>query len=346
MNHAKKWVAIGLAAVMGLTLLSCGKEKEFDYSEGLDKNGYFKGVKASEVVTLPDYKGIDIDKAVLTIADEDLQEQLDGILEPYTTYEQIKDREIKDNDTVNIDYVGSIDGVEFDGGSTGGYGTDVTIGVTEYIDDFIQQLVGHKPGDTFNVEVTFPQDYGKEELNGKDAVFVTTINYIRGDAIQGELTTDIAAGYGFDTVEAMLDDLKNWMLETQKFEFFSELLSKATCEKIPQSILDYIINYDLSQYSAYAAMYEMTVEDVLIMQGYESKQAYIDENIELYSESAMLYLAAQAIAEIEGIVVTDEDLEASEYNEYVEEYGKPYLKQFLMVQTVLPQFIIDNGNVK
>ncbi|MCC8066247.1 MAG: FKBP-type peptidyl-prolyl cis-trans isomerase [Clostridiales bacterium] len=85
---------------------------------------------------------------------------------------------VEDGDTVNIDYVGSIDGVEFDGGSTDGNGTDLTIGSESYIDDFEDQLIGYHPGDTVDVTVTFPEDYGVDDLNGQEAVFEVTINGI------------------------------------------------------------------------------------------------------------------------------------------------------------------------
>ena len=85
---------------------------------------------------------------------------------------------VEDGDTVNIDYVGSIDGVEFDGGSTNGQGTDLTIGSELYIDDFEEQLIGSHPGDTVEVNVTFPDDYSSEDLQGQDALFEVTINGI------------------------------------------------------------------------------------------------------------------------------------------------------------------------
>ncbi len=89
-----------------------------------------------------------------------------------------KDLEIKDGDTVNIDYVGSIDGVEFAGGNTQGAGTELTIGSGMYIDDFEEQLIGAHPGDKVDVVVTFPENYGNEELNGKEALFKVTVNGI------------------------------------------------------------------------------------------------------------------------------------------------------------------------
>lgn len=85
---------------------------------------------------------------------------------------------VEDGDTVNIDYVGSIDGVEFDGGSTQGMGTDLVIGSGSYIDDFEDQLIGAHPGDQVDVYVTFPEDYGVEDLNGKEALFQVTVNGI------------------------------------------------------------------------------------------------------------------------------------------------------------------------
>ena len=85
---------------------------------------------------------------------------------------------VADGDTVKIDYVGTVDGVEFDGGSTNGTGTDLVIGSGSYIDDFEDQLIGAHPGDEVQVEVTFPDDYGSQDLAGKDAVFAVTINGI------------------------------------------------------------------------------------------------------------------------------------------------------------------------
>ena len=95
-----------------------------------------------------------------------------------TTYSTDTSLTVKDGDTVNIDYVGSIDGVEFAGGNTNGGGADLTIGSGTYIDDFEEQLIGSHPGDTVEVNVTFPENYGNEELNGKDALFVVEVNGI------------------------------------------------------------------------------------------------------------------------------------------------------------------------
>ena len=85
---------------------------------------------------------------------------------------------VENGDTVNIDYVGFIDGVEFAGGNTQGAGADLVIGSGTYIDDFEEQLIGAHPGDEVEVNVTFPENYGNEELNGKDALFKVVVNGI------------------------------------------------------------------------------------------------------------------------------------------------------------------------
>ena len=250
MKLTKPIAAVITLALASGALFACGDSSDdssFDYSAGLDSNGFFKDVKASDIVTLPEYKGVAIDPSILEATDEQVQEQIDGVLESYTDFEHITDRAVEDGDRVNIDYVGSIDGVEFEGGSTGGAGTDVTIGVTQYIDDFLEQLIGHMPGENFDIEVTFPEDYGNAELNGKDAIFNITINYI----LNVELTDNIAAEYGFSSVDELLADIEDFIVDGNKFNLLSDLLLEATCTSIPESVLDYVIDADIAQYSYY-----------------------------------------------------------------------------------------------
>ena len=94
------------------------------------------------------------------------------------SYDTDSSLEVKDGDTVNIDYVGKIDDVAFDGGSTDGNGTDLVIGSGSYIDNFEEQLIGAHPGDEVEVKVTFPDDYQATDLAGKEAVFDVTVNGI------------------------------------------------------------------------------------------------------------------------------------------------------------------------
>lgn len=161
----------------------------FDFSAGLTDAGMFDGVTALDFAVLPTYNGIEIAPEDYQVDDETLQTQIDSMMANYASPEQIKDREVADGDTVNIDYVGSVDGVEFDGGSTNGAGTSVTIGVTSYIDDFLEQLIGHQPGETFNVEVTFPDEYPAEHGSaGQGCCFRYHNQLLEGDSVTPELT--------------------------------------------------------------------------------------------------------------------------------------------------------------
>ncbi len=344
-------MALILALTVGTQLASCGNDSSTNesnhiYSKGLDENGFFEGVKASDIVVLPEYKGLDVDAGIPIATEDELNEQLEQVLSTYNTYEEIKDRAVEDGDTVNIDYAGYIDGKQFDGGNTGGLGTMVTIGVTNYIEGFLDQLIGHTPGETFDINVTFPENYNNEELAGKAATFKTTVNYIQGEFIKAELTDEIAADYGFATADALVENLNEWIVSSAKYYFFIDVIKEATCENVPEAVIEYIKNYDLSQYEYYANMYGMTTESYIkAVFGYESIDAYVESKAEDYRTDATRYLAAQAIAEIENITVTDEMIEASENAEYVAEYGKPYIKQFMLFQEVVPQFIIDNGNL-
>ncbi len=343
--------AFVMAAAMATSLVACNNTTApSDTSltiKGLDANGFFEGVKASEIVTSLEYKGIELPKSVKEASEEDIEEQIDIILEEYVTYEQIKEGTIEDGTTVNIDYVGSVDGVPFEGGSTGGQGTDVTIGVTNYIDGFLDQLIGHKPGETFDINVTFPDPYpNNTDLSGKPAVFNITVNYIQGDKIEAELTDEIAAEYGFDTKEDLIADISAWLIASQASEAFNTVAEKAVCENIPDSVIEYFKARDKAEYTNYAKSYGMTLEDFLKnVGGYDSLDAYYEEQMENYITEAKFYLVAQAIAELENIVITSEDVTASAYAGYVEDYGEAYIKQVILIQDVIPVFIVDNATL-
>jgi trigger factor len=356
----KNIAACILAVLIAVSLASCGDASNNDgtgttssettninNSEGLTDEGFFENVKASDYVTLPEYKGVPISPSVFVASDEALKEQIDGILANYTEYEKITDRAIADGDTVNIDYVGKVDGVEFEGGSTKGQGTDVTIGVTQYIDDFLEQLIGHKPGETFDIEVTFPDPYeNNTELSGKDAVFTVTINYIKGAPLTTELTDEIASDYGFNTKEELIADIKDWIISRQKAQFFGELMADVECSEIPASVLDYVKNQEIAYFKGEAASTGLDVDSfVSIYTGYDTLDAYIESRAEIFKDTATNYIIVQAIAEKEGLTVTDEDIKAAGFDGYVETFGIGYVKLYLLVNEIVPAFVADNADV-
>ena len=319
--------------------------QEYNYSDVFDESGFFEGVTATDYITLPEYKSITISDDILTASEEEIQEQVDYILENYYTYEQITDRAVQDGDTLNIDYVGSVDGVEFEGGSTNGAGTEVTIGVTNYIDDFLEQLIGHMPGETFDIEVTFPDPYqNNAELAGKDAIFNVTINYILGEANEPELTDEIAADYNFDSAELLLEDIEREVVNNKLYNFVMQLLSEAEASDIPDKVLNFVKEVEMEYYEVYADAYGMDIDSFIQeVFGYGSKEEYLEAQADNYELQAKLMLAIQAIAEIEGLEVSQEEMEASEYANYIEAYGQGFVKRLILQNSVVPNFILENA---
>jgi len=322
------------------------------YSDSIDENGFFKNIRALDHIEMFDYHAITIPNEVHQISDEDLQSEIDYIMSEYTSGDQITDRAVEDGDTVNIDFDGSVDDVAFDGGSTGGGGTDVTIGVTQYIDDFLEQLIGHMPGETINVEVTFPDDYGQEELNGKDAVFVTTINYI----VNKELTDDFVSenlfdNYGWTTVaemkESLLTDMKKYSIQQYIKQYMT---TEVIVNSLPEQLMDYQINAMLSFYQDYADYNGIDFEELISYEGFSS----VDELIEAYYDTNMTnatyLLILIAVAEDAGLTVSDDDVAAyflryentSDYSSFVEQYGLGYIKHNVLCQKVV-DYIVSNA---
>lgn len=329
----------------------------FSQSEGISDSGYWEGIKALDYVELADYEALKIPAQSVEVSDEALQTEIDNLLSNYTSDKQVTDRAVVDGDTINIDYVGSVDGVEFEGGSTQGNGADVTIGVTSYIDDFLEQLIGHTPGETFDIQVTFPDPYeSNTELSGKEAVFNVTINSI-SETVTPELTDqfvseNLTASYGWATVDEMRSAMKEDLKTNAIYRYIQDyLVENSTVSSTPESIIAYVEKSLLAYYQGYADMYGMSLEDFLVsFMGVESADQFIASYSEENLKQANYYLIMQAIAEDLKISVSTEDVAAyfvkfmktDDYSSYETEYGLPYLKQVVLYQTVLDN-IADNA---
>ena len=189
--------------------------ENFSYSSGLDENGYWEGVKALDYVTLPEnFASLTFKRSEIEPTEEEIQSEIDSLLSDHTTEKQVTDRAAADGDTVNIDYAGSVDGVAFSGGTYSGY--SLTLGSGTFIDGFEEQIVGHTPGETFDVTVTFPEGYSDSTdsegntvvLSGKKAVFSVTLNYI-SEKVLPELTDAwVAENYGESDDVHTVEELK------------------------------------------------------------------------------------------------------------------------------------------
>jgi trigger factor len=347
-----------IVALMLVSLTGCSGEKDgssFSYSDGIDENGFWKDITALDYVELYDYSNFTIPSETHTISDEDVQNEIDSLLADYSTSESITDRKVEDGDTVNIDYVGSVDGVEFDGGSTGGEGTEVIIGETSYIDDFIEQLIGHEPGETFDINVTFPEDYGQDELNGKDAVFVTTINHIV-KTVNPELTDafvveNLSAEHGWNTISEMRDGISVDLQKTAIQNYIQEYLSSdVTVKSVPDSLIEYQVNAMKKYYQDSAESSGMELDEFLSSYaGVSTLDELVTSSSDENTKSAEYSLVIQAIAEDVKITVTEEDVAnyfkdengTDDYSEYEENYGMPYLKQAVISSKVM-NYLLDH----
>lgn len=350
--------SIALVLCLSVGLVACGGDASsasdsssgsdatstgFDYSENLTNDGKWKGVTALDYVTLPDYKGFDIPQADIAASAEDIDALIKNELESYVTYEEITNRAIVADDLVNIDYVGTVDGVAFTGGDTGGAGTLVTAGSENYIDDFLTQIIGHKAGDTFDVVVTFPEGYSDGTdadgntvvLAEKEAVFATTINYIRGEKIYPEVTDafvkeTFSESYGWNTAEDMNADIVKSIESSNKYNLILEkLMDETTVTEVPEVILNSLVNIQVADLEAQVKQYGMDLASYLSMMGLESVDAYKAQLMEDLSDTAKQYLIFQAIAENEKMVISDADV-LTNLGGYAESavafYGNGYVK--------------------
>ena len=171
--------ATGETSTAETALDTYGYLLDFNYSDIFDENGYIAGVRALDCVTLPeDYAALTLPAGTDEVTEEDIDTYVkQNLLYNASTLPQVTDRAAEMGDIVSIDFVGTVDGEEFDGGSSQDY--ILELGSGSFIDDFEDQIAGHTPGETFDVEVTFPDPYDSNpDLAGKDAVFATTLNYV------------------------------------------------------------------------------------------------------------------------------------------------------------------------
>ena len=271
-----------------------------DYSKGITDEGFWEGVKALDYITLPEYKGVAIPADEIAPSAEDIQKLKDSLVESFGEKAKITDRAVEDGDQVNIDYVGSVDGVEFSGGSTGGSGTTVTAGSTNYIDDFLTQIIGHKPGETMNVVVTFPEGYNDSTdkdgntmvLQNKEAVFVTTINYIEGEMEYPELTDafiaeNFKADRGWSTLAELDAAVEQQVQETNKYNWLLTYLTEnAAVSEVPQSIIDTMVEMNIASATGSAAQNGLDLATFLTLMGYESEDAFRTEMAAQAKETA------------------------------------------------------------
>lgn len=355
----KNLVRLVCLVLAGIMLLGCFAaftmeevEPAHDYSAGLTEEGFFEGVTALDNVVLPDYTAYTIPEEATIATEDEINAKIEEIKSSFATNEKDVDtsREVKDGDYINIDYLGKIDGVAFEGGSTDGKGSDVTIGSGRFIPGFEDQIIGHKPGETFDITVTFPEDYGKEELNGKEAVFTITVNHFY-KAVLPEITDDFIAenlkDYYKDVADMKAQIAADIVDADTKNFVWGKLMEETTVTTYPQQIHDYEVAARKANIELNASQWQLDVDTFLSYYGYESMDAYIEDMADDIKDYEKVYLTVQAVAEKEGWKVTEDDMKAyfdkmfgtEDYSEYVSVYGEPYLKSIVMRDIMLTKLV-------
>lgn len=307
-----------------------------EYSAGLTADGKIENADMATALTLADYKNISVPEDEVAATQEEVEDEIESMLESYKELSTDADLVIADGDEVNIDYVGTVGGVEFDGGNSGGAGYDVVIGSGSLVDDFEQQLIGHKPGDELTVEVTFPEDYN-EEMAGKDASFAVTVNGIQKTP---ELTDEFVA-------ENLAD--------TEEVSTVAEYRTKVEEDFHKDHLQDYLSDYvvENSTVNTYPSKYLKATKSILkygdTNMGMEDEDeiAYEKELTERAKEQVKEAMVYQAIFEdaglsfdIDAFFAEQTTEESKEYAESIKEmYGEGFIAQSEMRKMAIEHLV-------
>ena len=309
---------------------------------------------ASEYVTLGEYKDLTVEVTPVEVTDEQVMDKIAS-----ETKQTLTEGTVESGDTVNIDYVGKIDGEEFDGGSAEGY--DLEIGSCTFIDGFEDGIIGMQVGDTKDLELKFPEDYHSTDLAGKDVVFTVTVNSIsRVPELTDEVADSVVEGMTAEAYqESVRQDLEDQAKESQKTEAEQKLLQavyeNATIDGYPEENLQYTIKRAKDYYEWLASMYGMSLDDYL--KNYGMTQDEFNEQIQPLAEEALgEEMTLLAIAKEENIEVSDEEYEAGlaryaeaqgmdDPSKLEEAYGENYIKNSLLQEKVL-EFLYENATIE
>ena len=313
------------------------------------------GIDVEKCVTLGDYKGVTVEKTIQSVTDEDVQNEIDNALANYPVE---VDQAAKEGDTVNIDYVGKIDGEEFDGGSD--QGADLKLGSGKFIDGFEDGLIGARKGETRTLNLTFPEDY-TQDLAGKAVEFTVTVNAVKeplseptdqwvADNIEGyDNIADYKAGIRSEQEENNEQTADNQV----RYAAWTQVIDNCTINEYPETLVEVgkkLYEQQVETYAKYAGM-EL---DAYIESSGLTQEEY-QSNMEEYGKNvAAQALVCQAICDKEGFAIGDDDYQKAlqdmltEYgcteDELIQTYGQDNVEQSIMLNRV-SNLILENATV-
>lgn len=381
----KKILAIIMTAMLAGAAAGCGNSKTGETAKdesvqqqdaavsdesaeeetGADGPAYIADYNAGDYVTLGQYKGVEVEIAEPEVTEESVEEYLGYVLSTHAETVPVTDRSAQSGDVVNIDFEGKLDGVAFEGGSAQGF--DLTIGAGGFIDGFEDGIIGMEIGETKDVAMKFPDPYsGNPDLAGEDVVFTFTLNSISEQVIP-ELTDEFVKNLGMEdctTVEEYRQFIHDGLTEQAQAAFEEEKTSAAiaaveentTFGTAPEGMAKRMNETLKNSAASYAQMYGMSTGEYVAAVYGGTADTYEEVLLEEAGMMALRYLMIGAIADAEGIAVTDEELnqileeEALQFGyedveEYKEEMDVEAYREYLLVQKVI-EFLSENAVVK
>ena len=325
-----------------------------------DKTFIFTATVATKPeVTLGDYKGIEEEKKTAEVTDEELTAEIDRVRESNSRMITVDDRATQDGDTVVIDFDGYVDGEQFQGGKAENY--TLVLGSHSFIDNFEDQLVGKNIGDEVEVNVTFPEKYQAEELQGKPAVFKVKINEIKVKELP-ELDDDFAQDVSdFDTLDEYKNDLKSKLLENKEAALKREkeetvigkIIDNAQME-IPEPMVDMQTRQMAQEFAQRIQSQGLSLEQYMQFTGM-TQQKMIDELKPQALKRIQSRLVLEAVVAAENIEISDEDvnkeieemaamyqMEADKFKELVGDNEKKQISLDLAVQKAV-DLVVDSA---
>lgn len=294
-------------------------------------------------VKLGKYKGIKATKPAVKVSADEVKKELANMQEQNSRMVSVDDRAVKKDDTVIIDFEGFVDGVAFEGGKAEGY--SLAIGSGSFIPGFEDQIIGHKVGEEFDINVTFPEEY-QENLASKPAVFKIKLHEITMKelpALDDEFAKDVSE---FDTLDELKKSVKSQLEDAKKADADNKVtndlldaVANGIEAEIPACMIEKAIDGIVDEFNYRLQMQGLSLETYLMYTGME-----MDKFREGYKENAeaqvKLQLALEAIVKAEGIEVSEDDLNA-EYDKL----AKAYNMDVEAVKKALPADTIS-GDIK
>ena len=263
-------------------------------------------------VTLGAYKGIEVAKKAVSVAEADVDAELNRMAERNARIETVE-REAKNGDTVVIDFEGFVDGKAFEGGKAEKY--SLTLGSGSFIPGFEDGLLGTKAGDEKDVEVTFPADYNAKELAGKPATFKCKVHEVK-ETLKPELDDEFAKDVSeFDTLADLKKDISDRLTKTRQEEadrafedaVIAEAAKNMTCE-IPACMIDEQVDHQMNQFAYQLQMQGMKMEDYAKMMG-GNLDGLRQSMRPMAEQTVRTTLLLDAVAEAEKIEVLDAEVQ-------------------------------------